>query len=65
MKLDKFHVHEALHTVHLSTVFVDDNLRNHWLYDSVKYPEFNAKIDEAIKALSEAYQIVGSIELGD
>ena len=65
MKLDKFHVHEALHTVRLSTAFVDDNLCDHWLYDSEKYPEFNAKIDEAIMALSEAYQIVGSIELGD
>ena len=64
-KLDQFHIHEALHTTHLAVCFVEDNLSEHCLCKSNINPKFNAKIDEAIKALSEAYQIVGSIELGD
>ena len=54
-----------MHTTHLAVCFVEDNLRCHTVYDSEKYHDFNDAIDNAIKHLFNAYQIIGSIELGD
>ena len=49
----------------LAREFVEYNLRCHTVYDSEKYHDFNDAIDNAIKHLFNAYQIIGSIELGD
>ena len=64
-KLDQFHIHEALHTANFVREFIGYNLRCHTVYDSEKYHDFNDAIDNAIKHLFNAYQIIGSIELGD
>ena len=55
--MDGFTRHEALHTSFIMMESIDSNLIHHFYYISGKNPEFNKKIDEAMKALAEAYQL--------
>ena len=53
----KWFRHEALHTTSIAAEFVSDHLTNHHYYHQKINPEFNKKVDEALEALMEAYQL--------
>ena len=53
----KWYRHEALHSTHLLIETVSNNIAEHYYYNSNINPEFNKKIDEAINALCDAYQL--------
>ena len=55
----KWFRHEALHTTYVAADLVADQLQGHWYYTSGINPEFNKKIDIAVDALMDAYQMVG------
>jgi hypothetical protein len=55
----KWFRHEALHTSYIAADLVAEQLQEHWYYTSGINPEFNKKIDEAVDALMDAYQLVG------
>ena len=55
----KWFRHEALHTSCIAADLVAGQLQEHWYYTSGINPEFNKKIDQAVDALMDAYQLVG------
>ena len=55
----KWFRHEALHTTHVAANLVAEQLAEHWYYTSGINPQFNRKIDEAVDALMDAYQLAG------
>lgn len=59
-KNPKWFRHEALHTTHIAVSLISDQLCDHPYYTSGINPEYNLKVNDAIKALSDAYQLVGS-----
>ena len=53
----KFYRHEALHTTSVVFELLENSLQEHFYYTSNINPQYNKHIEEAFKALCNAYQV--------
>lgn len=58
VRLDKFHQHEAIHTVFLANEFVADNIVNHSWIDAD--PVLKEKAQDICSMLFDLYQALGA-----
>lgn len=61
--MDSYTKHEAMDRAFLAVDYVENTLVHHEYYTSGENEEFNKLVDEAVKCLSEAYQVINRTDM--